>query len=93
MHLNKIVKITFCILLSFSMAFSYMPLHAQVQSHQTTVIDFLGRMAQKGKIEFNDLIKPIDRKIIFQKLEELKIKKIYLQLSKKNYNFLLQVLF
>jgi hypothetical protein len=32
-------------------------------------------MAQKGKIEFNDLIKPIDRKIIFQKLDELQNQK------------------
>jgi hypothetical protein len=68
MHPNKIVKIAFCILWSFTITFSYVPLHAQVQSHQTTVIDFLSRMAQKGKIEFNDFIKPVDRKIIFQKL-------------------------
>jgi len=71
MHPNKIVKIAFCILLSFAMTFSFVQVHAQVQSHQTTVIDFLSRMAQKGKIEFNDFIKPVDRKIIFQKLEEL----------------------
>ncbi len=71
MHPNKIVKIAFCILCSFTMTFSYVPLNAQVQSHQTTLIDFLSRMAQKGKIEFNDFIKPVDRKIIFQKLEEL----------------------
>ena len=71
MHPKKIVKIVFCVLCSFTMTFSFAPVHAQVQSHQTTVIDFLSRMAQKGKIEFNDFIKPIDRKIIFQKLTEL----------------------
>ena len=75
MHLNKTVKIAFCILLSYTIPFSYMPVNAQIQSHQTTVIDFLSRMAQKGKIEFNDFIKPVDRKIIFQKLEELQNQK------------------
>ena len=87
MYPKKIIKIAFCILCSFSMAFSYMPLHAQVQSHQTTVIDFLGRMAQKGKIEFNDLIKPIDRKIIFQKLEELQNQKDLSAIEQKELQF------
>ena len=71
MHPKKIVKIVFCILLLQTMMHSFTPLHAQVQSHQSTVINFLSRMAQKGKIKFNDFIKPVDRKIIFQKLEEL----------------------
>ena len=68
MHPKKIVKIVFCILLLQTMMPSITPLNGQVQSHQSTVIDFLSRMAQKGKIEFNDFIKPVDRKIIFQKL-------------------------
>ena len=68
MYLKKIVKIVFCLALVYAAASVFTVAHAQVQSHQTTVINFLGRMAQKGKIEFNDLIKPIDRKIIFQKL-------------------------
>jgi hypothetical protein len=71
MHPKKIVKIVFCILLLQTMMPNFTSLNAQVQSHQSTVIDFLSRMAQKGKIEFNDFIKPVDRKIIFQKLEEL----------------------
>ena len=50
-------------------------LNAQVQSHQNSVIEYLGRMAQKGKIELNDFIKPIDRKTIYQKLIELEDKK------------------
>jgi hypothetical protein len=87
MHPNKIVKIAFCILLSFNMTFSYVHLHAQVQSHQTTVIDFLSRMAQKGKIEFNDLIKPIDRKIIFQKLDELQNQKDLSAIEQKEVQF------
>jgi hypothetical protein len=87
MHPNKIVKIAFCILLSFTLTFSYVHLNAQVQSHQTTVIDFLSRMAQKGKIEFNDLIKPIDRKIIFQKLDELQKQKDLSAIEQKEVQF------
>ena len=87
MHPNKIVKIAFCILLSFTMTFSYVHLHAQVQSHQTTVIDFLSRMAQKGKIEFNDFIKPIDRKVIFQKLTELQNQKGLSAIEQKEVDF------
>lgn len=75
MHPKKIVKIVFCILLLQTMMPNFTSLNAQVQSHQSTVIDFLGRMAQKGKIEFNDFIKPVDRKIIFQKLTELQNQK------------------
>ena len=75
MHPKKFLKIVFCIVLLHSMMPSFTPLHAQVQSHQSTVIDFLSRMAQKGKIEFNDFIKPVDRKIIFQKLTELQNQK------------------
>jgi hypothetical protein len=87
MHPNKIVKIAFYILLSFTMTVSYVHLHAQVQSHQTTVIDFLSRMAQKGKIEFNDFIKPIDRKIIFQKLTELQNQKGLSAIEQKEVDF------
>ena len=87
MHPKKVVKIAFCILWSFTMTFSFVPLHAQVQSHQTTVIDFLNRMAQKGKIEFNDLIKPIDRKIIFQKLDELQNQKDLSAIEQKEVQF------
>lgn len=75
MHPKKIVKIVFCILLLQTMMPNFSSLNAQVQSHQSTVIDFLSRMAQKGKIEFNDFIKPVDRKIIFQKLTELQSQK------------------
>ena len=56
MHPKKIVKIVFCILLLQTMMPNFTSLNAQVQSHQSTVIDFLSRMAQKGKIEFNDMM-------------------------------------
>jgi hypothetical protein len=87
MHPKKIVKIVFCIVLLHSMMPSFTPLNAQVQSHQTTVIDFLSRMAQKGKIEFNDFIKPIDRKIIFQKLTELQNQKDLSAIEQKEVQF------
>jgi len=87
MHSKKIIKIVLVFLLSFTMTIAYVPMHAQVQSHQTTVIDFLSRMAQKGKVEFNDLIKPIDRKIIFQKLEELQNQKDLSEIEQKELQF------
>ncbi len=39
------------------------------------VYPYLGKMAQKGLIEFNDLIKPLSREYIYQKLDELTITK------------------
>ena len=87
MHPKKIVKIVFCILLLQTMMQNISPLNAQVQSHQSTVIDFLSRMAQKGKIEFNDFIKPVDRKIIFQKLEELQTQKDLSAIEQKELQF------
>jgi len=87
MHPKKIVKIVFCIVLLHSMMPNFTSLNAQVQSHQSTVIDYLSRMAQKGKIEFNDLIKPIDRKIIFQKLTELQNQKDLSAIEQKELQF------
>jgi hypothetical protein len=87
MHTNKTFKIAFCILLSSTLIFSFVPIHAQVQSHQSSVIDFLSRMAQKGKIEFNDFIKPVDRKIIFQKLDELQNQKDLSAIEQKELQF------
>lgn len=87
MHPKKIVKIVFCIVLLHSMMPNFTSLNAQVQSHQSTVIDYLSRMAQKGKIEFNDFIKPIDRKIIFQKLTELQNQKDLSAIEQKELQF------
>lgn len=87
MHPKKVVKIVFCILLLQTMMPNFTSLNAQVQSHQSTVIDYLSRMAQKGKIEFNDFIKPIDRKIIFQKLTELQNQKDLSVIEQKELQF------
>ena len=87
MQLKNILKIVFCIFLTYTMSPAFTPLYAQVQSHQTTVVDFLSRMAQKGKIEFNDFIKPIDRKMIFQKLVELQDQKDLSAIEQKEFQF------
>ncbi len=90
--LNKLVfskpklVLAICIVLLF-VSPAMNTLHAQVQAHQTTVVDFLSRMAQKGKIEFNDFIKPIDRKIIFQKLTELQNQKDLSAIEQKELAF------
>ena len=44
---------------------------AQTFSHQQNVDNFLTLMAQKGFIEYNNIIKPLDRKYIFSLLQEL----------------------
>lgn len=87
MHQKKIFSIiaSICfIFFSFNNA-----VFGQVVSHQVSLMDYLGRMAQKGNIEFNDFIKPIDRKIIFQKLIELNEKKELSEIEKKELDFFL----
>lgn len=88
MHLKKIFSIiaSICIIVCSSINIVF----GQVVSHQVSVIEYLGRMAQKGNIEFNDFIKPIDRKIIFQKLTELKENKTLSEIEKKELNFFLK---
>ena len=42
---------------------------------------------ESAKIEFNDFVKPIDRKIIFQKLSELQSQKDLSEIEQKEYFF------
>ena len=88
MHQKKIFSIIasvcFIFLLNINIVYS------QVVSHQVSVLDYLGRMAQKGNIEFNDFIKPIDRKMIYQKLIELKEKNELSDIEKKELDFFLK---
>lgn len=68
-------------------------LHAQTvwENPKAEVYNFLGRMADKGTIEFNDLIKPLGRNILYNKLEEVKGKDSLLSaIEKKELNFYLQ---
>ena len=88
MHQKKffsiIASICFIFLSNSNMVYS------QVVSHQVSVIEYLGRMAQKGNIEFNDFIKPIDRKMIYQKLIELKEKKELSDIERIELDFFLK---
>ena len=60
---------------------------AQTVSHQATLIDFLASMSQKGYIDFDDLIKPIDRKQIFSLLQALKINQQLNKIEKQELEF------
>jgi hypothetical protein len=46
-------------------------LSAQTVTHQQYLVSYLEIMAQKGFIDFNDLIKPVDRKQVFTLLQSL----------------------
>ena len=60
---------------------------AQVFTHQKTVVEFLERMAQKGAIEFNDLIKPIDRPTVYNLLNQLQQNKNLSTIEKEELAF------
>lgn len=59
------------------------------ENPETPVIGYLQRMAQKGKIEFQDIIQPITRKQIEQVLNELN-KAALTPIEQKELNFYLQ---
>ncbi len=81
-----IVTLGTTLLLSIS---SISPIQAQVFTHQQTVIEFLDRMAQKGAIEFNDLIKPVDRATVFSLLKNLQDNKNLSKIEKAEVQFYL----
>lgn len=60
---------------------------AQVFTHQKTVVEFLERMAQKGAIEFNDLIKPVDRNAVYNLLNQLQQNKNLSTIEKEELAF------
>ena len=62
-------------------------LRAQNFSHQPSVIDFLDRMAQKGKIVFNDFMKPVDRTQVYHLLEQLQSNPNLLAIEKQEVSF------
>ncbi|MEI6190045.1 MAG: hypothetical protein WCP61_06465 [Chitinophagia bacterium] len=64
-------------------------LQAQVYTHQTTVIEYLERMAQKGFVELNDLVKPIDRSQVYQLLNQLQSNKNLTKIEKEELQFFL----
>jgi hypothetical protein len=76
----------------FTLAFSISALTQNVwENSNSEVHPFLYRMAQKGFIEYNDLIKPINRTSVLSALNILKLKDSTLSVvEKKEFNFYLQ---
>ena len=74
-----LLKIIFCLFLLVQLS----NLHAQNFTHQASAIEFLDRMAQKGNIEFNDLMKPVDRTTVYNLLAQLQNKSNLLPIEKK----------
>jgi hypothetical protein len=76
----------------FTLAFSISALTQNVwENSNSEVHPFLYRMAQKGFIEYNDLIKPINRTSVLSALNILKLKDSTLSVvEKKELNFYLQ---
>ena len=80
------VKFFFTIL-AFALLLSSNQGKAQVFTHQKTVVEFLERMAQKGAIEFNDLIKPVDRSAVYKLLNSLQENKNLSTIEKEELAF------
>ena len=80
------VKFFFTIL-AFALLLTSNQGKAQVFTHQKTVVEFLERMAQKGAIEFNDLIKPIDRPTVYNLLNQLQQNKNLSTIEKEELAF------
>jgi len=74
------------------LAFTYQAITQNIwENSNSEVHPFLFRMAQKGFIEYNDLIKPINRTSVLNALNILKLKDSTLSiLEKKELNFYLQ---
>lgn len=61
------------------------------ENHRSEVYPYLYRMAQKGLIEFEDIVRPVSRKQIFTWLQELENKSDQLlPIEKKELNFYMQ---
>ena len=67
--------------------FNANPGTAQVFTHQQTVVAYLERMAQKGAIEFNDLMKPVDRATVFNLLNQLQQNKNLTKIERDELTF------
>jgi len=77
----------FFIIVGCIFLFNANPGTAQVFTHQQTVVAYLERMAQKGAIEFNDLMKPVDRAIVFNLLNQLQQNKNLTKLERDELEF------
>jgi len=80
------ILISFYLLIITSLTFSqtvYEPINS-------SVYDFLDRMAQKGIIRFDDNIKPVSRAYIAEKLEEVKKSRELTEVEMEDLNFYLK---
>ena len=77
----------FFIIVGCIFLFNANPGTAQVFTHQQTVVAYLERMAQKGAIEFNDLMKPVDRATVFNLLNQLQQNKNLSTIEKEELAF------
>lgn len=86
--MNKSLKLLILIL-SFSLDYSI----AQVayEPFDSEIYNFLERLSSKGIIEINDLIKPLPRKYIYEKLIQVELNSAKLtQVEKENLHFYLK---
>lgn len=77
----------FFIIVGCIFLFNANPGTAQVFTHQQTVVAYLERMAQKGAIEFNDLMKPVDRATVFNLLNQLEQNKNLTKIERDELTF------
>jgi hypothetical protein len=77
----------FFIIVGCIFLFNANPGTAQVFTHQQTVVAYLERMAQKGAIEFNDLMKPVDRATVFNLLNQLQQNKNLTKIERDELTF------
>jgi len=77
----------FSIIVGCFFLFNANPGAAQVFTHQQTVVAYLERMAQKGAIEFNDLMKPVDRATVFNLLNQLQQNKNLTKIERDELTF------
>ena len=77
----------FFIIIGCIFLFNANPGTAQVFTHQQTVVAYLERMAQKGAIEFNDLMKPVDRATVFNLLNQLQQNKNLTKIERDELTF------
>ena len=90
MHTLKAIKLgTISWIMLGVMFFTSIQMQAQVFTHQKTVIEYLERMAQKGFVEFNDLVKPLDRGEVYQLLNQLQSNKNLTSIEKEELQFFL----
>jgi hypothetical protein len=87
---TNFLKSLFAFFIVLCFAFSSNKLFAQTFSHQDNLNQFLELMSQKGFINYNNLIKPVDRKQLFSLLDDLKTNSDLNALEKQELAFYLQ---